>query len=77
MEGRRAPKDAGLHAVQALLPLTRGAGRTGGPRLLLERVGVLLDAQLVQRDVGGLLLPDVLRDGRRTCTSGWRACRRS
>lgn len=37
---------------------------TGGPRLLLERVGVLLDAQLVQRDVGGLLLPDVLRDGR-------------
>ena len=24
MEGRRAPKDAGLHAVQALLPLTRG-----------------------------------------------------
>ena len=25
MEGRRAPKDAGLHAVRALLPLTRGA----------------------------------------------------
>ena len=25
MEGRRAPKDAGLHFVQALLPLTRGA----------------------------------------------------
>ena len=34
------------------------------PRLLLERVGVLLDAQPVQRDVGGLLLPDALRDGR-------------
>ena len=24
MEGRRAPKDAGLRVVQALLPLTRG-----------------------------------------------------
>lgn len=40
------------------------AGRTGvpGASLPLERVLVLLDAQLVQRDVRRLLLPDVLGD---------------
>ncbi len=33
------------------------------PRPPIEGVLVFLDAQLVQRDVGSLLLPDVLRDG--------------
>ena len=53
----------GLHFVQARWPLDSWhAGGTGGAGLPAERVLVLLDAQPVQRDVGPLLLADVLRD---------------
>ena len=41
-------------------PRTTGQPLKGLPLLPLERILVLLDAQLVQRDVVGLLLPDVL-----------------
>lgn len=44
--------------------MTRGGPVKRAASPPLERVLVLLDAQPVQGDVGGLLLPDVLRDRR-------------
>ena len=42
--------------------MTRGGPVKRAELLLRERILALLDAQPVERDVGGLLLPDVLRD---------------
>lgn len=67
MDCRHASKGAGPHGVRAACRLTRD-----GPvepalfplRPSIEGVLILLDAQPVERDVGLLLLPDVLRDRR-------------
>ncbi len=51
----------GSHKAAFVLPAAPKRGRS---LPLLERVLALLDAELVQRDVVGLLLPDVLRHRR-------------
>ena len=58
VQGATALVSRGPHKAAFVLPAAPKRGRS---LPLLERVLVLLDAELVQRDVVGLLLPDVLR----------------
>ena len=58
VQGATALVSRGPHKAAFVLPAAPKRGRS---LPLLERILALLDAELVQRDVVGLLLPDVLR----------------